>query len=56
MKAEFIGRVMQIMNELGWDDTESNAFIGSDTTKVKGNIESVFVDAWRRRNGFTERD
>lgn len=46
MKAEFISRVMQIMNELGWNDTESNAFIGSDTTKVKGHIESVFVDAW----------
>ena len=48
MKAEFISRVMQIMNELGWNDTESNAFIGSNTTKVKGHIESVFVDAWRK--------
>lgn len=48
MKAEFISRVMQIMNELAWNDTESNAFIGSDTTKVKGHIESVFVDAWRK--------
>lgn len=48
MKAEFISRVMQIMNELGWNDTESNAFIGSDTTKVKGHIESVFVDSWRK--------
>ncbi|MFT3994402.1 MAG: hypothetical protein QM660_08845 [Dysgonomonas sp.] len=48
MKAEFISSVMQIMNELGWNDTESNAFIGSDTTKVKGHIESVFVDAWRK--------
>lgn len=48
MKAEFISRVMQIMNELGWNDTESGAFIGSDTTKVKGHIESVFVDAWRK--------
>ena len=48
MKAEFIARVMQIMNELGWNDTESNAFIGSDTTKVKGHIEAVFVDAWRK--------
>jgi hypothetical protein len=48
MKAEFISRVMQVMNELGWDDAESNAFIGSDTTKVKGHIESVFVDAWRK--------
>lgn len=48
MKAEFIARVMQIMNELGWNDTESNAFIGSDTTKVKGHINKVFVDAWRK--------
>lgn len=48
MKAEFISRVMQIMNELGWDDTESNAFVGSDTTKVIGHIEDVFVDAWRK--------
>lgn len=48
MKAEFIARVMQIMNELGWNDTESGAFIGSDTTKIKGHIESVFVDAWRQ--------
>lgn len=62
MKAEFISRVMQIMNELGWNDTESNAFIGSDTTKVKGHIESVFVDAWRKavnifpKTYFTIRD
>lgn len=48
MKAEFIQRVMQIMNELGWDDTESNAFVGSDTTKVAGHIERIFVDAWRK--------
>lgn len=48
MKAEFIQRVMQIMNELGWDNTESNAFIGSDTTKIEGHIEAVFVDAWRK--------
>lgn len=48
MKAEFISRVMQIMNELGWNDTESNAFIGSDTTKVSKHIDSVFVDAWRK--------
>jgi len=47
-RSQFISRLMQIMNELGWNDTESNAFIGSDTTKVKGHIESVFVDAWRK--------
>lgn len=39
---------MQIMNELGWDDTGRDAFIGSDKTKVAGHIESVFVDAWRK--------
>lgn len=48
MKAEFIKRVMQIMNELGWNDTQSDAFVGSDTTKVMGHIEAVFVDAWRK--------
>jgi len=48
MKAEFISRVMQIMNELGWNDTESDSFIGSNTTRVKGHIENVFVDAWRK--------
>lgn len=39
---------MQIMNELGWNDTQSDAFVGSDTTKVMGHIEYVFVDAWRK--------
>ena len=51
MKERFISRVMQIMNELGWDDTGSDAFIGSDKTKVAGHIESVFVDAWRKAVG-----
>ncbi|MFV0587074.1 hypothetical protein [Bacteroides reticulotermitis] len=48
MKAVFLARVMQIMNEMGWNDTESDSFLGSDTTKVKEHIESVFVDAWRK--------
>jgi len=48
MKAEFISRVMQVMNELGWDDSGSNAFIGSDKTKVAEHIESVFIDVWRK--------
>lgn len=39
---------MQIMNELGWNDTQSDAFVGSDTTQVKEHIEAVFVDAWRK--------
>lgn len=62
MKAEFIKRVMQIMNELGWNDTQSDAFVGSDTTKVMGHIEYVFVDAWRKavnifpKTYFTIRD
>ncbi|MBF0651069.1 hypothetical protein IR083_19825 [Dysgonomonas sp. GY75] len=48
MKTEFIARVMQVMNELGWDDPGSDAFIGSDTTKVEKHIEAVFTDAWRK--------
>ena len=48
MKAVFVARVMQIMNEMGWNDTESDSFLGSDTTKVKEHIESVFIDAWRK--------
>ena len=46
MKDRFIARVMQIMNELGWEDRESEGFICSDGTKVKEHIESVFIDAW----------
>lgn len=62
MKAEFIQRVMQIMNELGWDDTDSDAFVGSNTTKIRGHIEKVFVDAWRKavnilpKSYFTTKD
>ena len=48
MKAQFIARVMQIMNEIGWNDTQSDSFIGSDTAKVKEHIERVFVDVWRK--------
>ncbi|MDR2002398.1 MAG: hypothetical protein LBQ74_05145 [Prevotella sp.] len=48
MKSEFIARVMQVMNELGWDDPGSDAFIGSNTTKVEKHIEAVFTDAWRK--------
>lgn len=39
---------MQIMNESGWNDTESYGFIGSDVTHIKDHIERVFVDAWRK--------
>lgn len=48
MKADFINRVMQVMNELGWNDSEGVTYIGSDTNKLSENIEIVFVDAWRR--------
>lgn len=48
MKTAFINRTMQIMNEMGWDNSHSEAFIGSDTTKVEEHIVSVFVDAWRK--------
>ena len=47
-KAGFIARVMQIMNELGWDDTASGAFFNSGTTNVEAHIQSVFTDAWRK--------
>jgi len=36
------------MNEVGWDDSSSDAFIGSDTMKVQDHIQEVFVDAWRK--------
>jgi len=47
---------MQVMNELGWDDSGSNAFIGSDKTKVAEHIESVFVDVWRKAVNMFPRD
>lgn len=39
---------MQIINELGWNRTGSNAFVFSDRTKVKKLIKNIFVDAWRK--------
>jgi hypothetical protein len=48
MKAEFTARVMQVMNETGWDESGTDAFTGSDTTKVEKHIEAVFTDAWRK--------
>ncbi|GAB6119229.1 hypothetical protein [Dysgonomonas termitidis] len=62
MKAEFTARVMQVMNETGWDDSGPEAFIGSDTTKVEKHIGAVFADAWRKavnllpRTYFTVKD
>lgn len=48
MKDQFIAKVMQVMNEIGWNDRESDSFIGSDDTKLSAQIEAVFVDAWRK--------
>ena len=62
MKATFVARVMQIMNEIGWNDSDSDAFVGSDTTKAEKHIESVFMDVWRKavnlfpKTYFTIRD
>jgi hypothetical protein len=52
MKERFVARVMQIMNETGWNDAGSGAFIGSDDTQVKHHIEKVFTDAWRKAAGL----
>lgn len=48
MKAAFIRRVMQIMNEAGWEEFEPDGFVGSDTTRIEKHVACVFVDAWRK--------
>ena len=50
-KSEYLLGVMQRMNELGWDDSLSGMFLGSDTTKVERQIEATFRDAWRKAVG-----
>lgn len=47
-KAEYISRVMLIMNESGLYDSSGNNLIGADTAQVDRHIEGSFVDAWRR--------
>lgn len=47
-KTTFINKVLQLMNEVGWNDTSSAAFLGADTAHVEKHIESVFPDAWRQ--------
>lgn len=45
-KGDYIDGVIQRMNELGWDDTYTGTFAGSDTSKVEKQVEKTFVDAW----------
>jgi len=47
-KAEYINRVMLIMNESGLYDSSGNNLIGADIAQVDRHIEGSFVDAWRR--------
>jgi hypothetical protein len=48
VKGEYVAGVMRRLNELGWNESVSGVFMGSDTTKVERHVESVFRDAWRR--------
>ena len=54
-KGEYVKSVMRRMNELGWDDSFTGAFVGSDTTKVERHVEASFVDAWRMGVGVLPR-
>jgi hypothetical protein len=47
-KADYISRVMLIMNEAGLLDSTGSSLIGADVTQVDRHIEGSFVDAWRR--------
>jgi hypothetical protein len=47
-KAEFIYRVMLIMNEATMYDTQGNSYIGADTAQIDRHIEGSYVDSWRR--------
>jgi hypothetical protein len=47
-KAEFINRVLLIMNEAGLYDNQGAQFIGADSAQVDRYIEGSYVDAWRR--------
>lgn len=47
-KAEFINRVLLIMNEVGSQDTETIFASGADSTQIDRYIEGAYVDAWRR--------
>ena len=50
-KAEYIQRVMLIMNEASMFDTQGNTFAGADSAQVDRYIEGSYVDAWRRCAG-----
>jgi hypothetical protein len=47
-KAEYINRVLLIMNEAGMLDATGHSLFGADVTQVDRHIEGSFVDAWRR--------
>jgi hypothetical protein len=56
VKGEYVAGVMRRLNELGWDESVSGVFMGSDTAKVERHVESVFRDAWRRAVALLPRD
>ncbi len=47
-KEAYISGVMRRLNELGWDDSFSNSFAGSNTTHVEQHVVHTFRDAWRK--------
>ncbi len=47
-KADYIARVMLIMNEAGMIDKEGHSYIGAETAQIDRYIEGSYVDAWRR--------
>ena len=51
-KREYITGVMRRMNELGWDDSLPDMFLGGDTTKVEKHVEYLFRDSWRDAVGL----
>ena len=50
-KGVYLNGVMQRMNELGWDDSLADMFLGGDSTKVERHVEATFRDAWRKAAG-----
>lgn len=47
-KEAFTGKVLQVMNELGWGDVPLTVFQGANNTKVEEHIEQVYPDAWKQ--------
>lgn len=44
---DFVSKVKQIMNDVGWSEPEYE-YIGSDSSKLDTHIRRVFPDAWKR--------